>query len=139
MEFDMRTFRTKSKAKVVQEHSNPISVPVGIAAFSGIALVGASIGATIGTYVFFGTATLVGVIVVVESQPILKKVARKSNKAIDIAILGASIYAIGALGVTVAASLTFAGLGYTLVYAPYLRASDPNKPQEPKMRYWAYK
>ena len=121
MEFDMRTFRTKTNARVVQEHRNPISVPVGLAVFSGIALVGVSIGATIGTYVFFGTATLVGLIVVVESQPILKRLATKSNKAIDLAILTGSIYAIGALGVTVAASLTFAGLGYTLVYAPWLR------------------
>ena len=122
MEFDMRTFRTKSKARVESVPHVNLSAPVGLAIFSGIALVGASIGATIGTYVFFGTATLVGLIVVVESQPILKKLAVKSNKIVDLMILGGSIYAMGVLGPTVAATITFAGLGYTLVYAPWLRS-----------------
>ena len=123
MEFDMRTFRTKSKARVEPTVPlNTLSAPVGLAIFSGIALVGVSIGATIGTYVFFGTATLVGLIVVVESQPILKKLAVKSNKVVDLMILGGSIYAMGVLGPTVAATITFAGLGYTLVYAPWLRS-----------------
>ena len=125
--FDMNVFKEKSKARGIQENINHISVPVGIAVFSGIAIVGASIGATIATYVFFGTATLVGMMVVIESQPRIKRLAIKSNKAIDLVILGASIYAIGTLGVTVAASLTFAGLGYTLVYAPFLRASQVDK------------
>lgn len=121
MEFDMRTFRTKSKARVMQEHSNPISAPVGLAIFSGIALVGVSIGATIGTYVFFGTTAFIGLVAVIESQPKIKKLAMKSNKALDLVILGGSIYAMGVLGPTVAATITFAGLGYTLVYAPWLR------------------
>jgi len=121
MEFDMRTFRTQSRARVIQQNDNHISIPVGIGIFTGISIIGVSIGATLGTYIFFGTATLVGLMVVIESQPRLKRWAIKSNKMIDVVILGASIYAIGTLGVTVAASLTFAGLGYTLVYAPYLR------------------
>ena len=99
----------------------------GAIAFSGIAIVGASIGATIGTYIFFGTTILVGGIAVIESQPWLKKCAKGSNQFIDIVILGASIYATATLGVTVAASLTFAGLGYTLVYAPYLRGTKKEK------------
>ena len=122
MEFELKDSQCKSKAPLTQKYNNPISVPVGIAIFSGMALVGVSIGATIGTYIFFGTATLVGLVVVIESTPLLKRLAFKSNKAIDIAILVASIAAIATLGPTVAASLTFAGLGYTLVYAPYLRS-----------------
>jgi hypothetical protein len=94
----------------------------GAMAFGGIALTGVMIGATIGTYVFFGTVTLAGLIVVVESQPWLKRIVVKSNKAIDIAILVGSIYAVATLGVTAAASITIAGLGFTLVYAPYLRS-----------------
>ena len=127
----MRTFRTKSKARVTPAVSNPLSVPAGIAIFSGIALVGVSIGATIGTYVFFGTATLVGLVAVVESQPILKRLATKSNRGVDLIILGGSIYAMGVLGPTVAASLTFAGLGYTLVYAPWLRLENKKHASRP--------
>ena len=100
-----------------------ISPTVGLVAFGAMATIGAGIGAAIGTYVFFGTATLVGAIVVIESNPFAKKIVRKSTKTIDAVILVTSIVAIGTLGVTVAASLTFAGLGYTLVYAPYLRQS----------------
>ena len=121
MEFDMRTFRTKSKARTEAIPLNTLSAPMGLAIFSGISLVGISIGATIGTYVFFGTAALTGLIVVVESQPMIKKLAIKSNKVVDVAILVGSIYAMGVLGPTVAATVTFAGLGYTLVYAPWLR------------------
>ena len=110
-----------SPKKTVVEDKFNLTPLQGAIAFSGIAIVGASIGATIGTYIFFGTTILVGGIAVIESQPWLKKVAKSSNQFIDIIILGASIYATATLGVTVAASLTFAGLGYTLVYAPYLR------------------
>ena len=99
----------------------PISPVVGLAIFSGIALVGASIGAAIGTYVFFGTVTLIGLIALIESNKRLKYIAVRSNKGIDILIFGATIYATATLGITISAALVFAGLGYTLVYAPYLR------------------
>ena len=111
-----------NKSKTVEQEKFNLTPLQGAVAFSGIAIVGASIGATIGTYIFFGTTTLVGLVAVIETQPWLKKLAKSSNQFIDVVILGASIYAIASLGVTVAASLTFAGLGYTLVYAPYLRA-----------------
>lgn len=119
--FDIYNYRAKTEQEIKQKFRPQLSASTGLAIFSGITIVGASIGAAIGTYVFFGTATLVGLIAVIESQPAIKKLAVKSNKVIDVVILGASIYAIASLGVTVAASLTFAGLGYTLVYAPYLR------------------
>ena len=105
------------------KHITTISPTTGLIAFGAMATIGAGIGAAIGTYVFFGTATLLGAIVVIESNPFAKKIVRKSTRAIDAVILITSIVAIGTLGVTVAASLTFAGLGYTLVYAPYLRRS----------------
>lgn len=37
MEFDMRTFRKKSKPRVEVEYHNPLSVTSGVAIFSGIA------------------------------------------------------------------------------------------------------
>lgn len=121
MEFDLRAFRTKTKESVKQEHDNPISIPVGIGIFSGMALIGTSIGATIGTYVFFGTVALVGLAAIIESQPRLKKLATRSNKLIDVMIFIGSVYATATVGITAAAALTFAGVGYTLVYGPWLR------------------
>lgn len=100
-----------------------ISPTTGLVAFGAMATIGAGIGAAIGTYVFFGTATLVGAIVVIESNPFARRMVQKSTRLIDGVILLTSIIAIGTLGVTVAASLTFAGLGYTLVYAPWLRTT----------------
>jgi len=101
----------------------PLNPAVGLAIFSGMALIGVSIGASIATYVFFGTATLVGLMVLIESNKHLKWIAVKSNRGIDILIFSATLYATASLGVTVSAALVFAGLGYSLVYAPYLRAT----------------
>ena len=123
--FDLRVFRKNTSKDTlnnkVKIESNILSPMKGIAIFSAVAIVGASIGATIGTYIFFGTTTPIGLIAVIESNKYLKIAATKSNIFIDIGILGASIYAMSVLGPTVAASITFAGLGYSLVYAPYLR------------------
>jgi len=100
----------------------PIDPVLGLAVFSGIALVGASIGAAIGTYVFFGTVTLVGLIALIESNKHLKYVAIRSSRGIDLVIFASTIYATAALGITVSAALVFSGLGYTLFYSPYLRS-----------------
>lgn len=105
----------------------PISPTVGLAVFSGIAVIGASIGAAIGTYVFFGVATLTGLVVLIESNKYLKYAASKSSRSIDIVIFIATVYATASLGITVSAALVFAGLGYTLVYSPYLRLQTVSK------------
>lgn len=118
----MKPFRLINEVVEPPNEKKGITLTQGVVAFSGIAIVGLSIGATIGTYVFFGTVTLAGMVVVVESQPLLKSIVKKSNKVLDLAILTGSIYAIAMLGVTAAASMTIAGLGFTLVYAPYLRS-----------------
>lgn len=99
----------------------PLSLVTGGIIFGGLALVGIGIGATIATYVFFGTATLVGFIALAESNKYIKYLIVKSNKTIDLLIFGATLYATVTLGVTITAALTFAGIGYTLVYAPYVR------------------
>lgn len=92
--------------------------------FAGLAWIGLSIGATIGTYVFFGIATLAGLIAIAESNRYVRWLITKSTKAIDIAIFLATVYATAILGVTVSAALVFAGLGYSLVYAPWLRQRE---------------
>jgi len=99
----------------------PLPVSVGAFIFTGIAIMGIYIGAIIATYVFFGAITLAGFIALVESNKYLKYLITKSNKLLDVLIFGASLYATASLGITITATLTVAGLGYTLVYAPWLR------------------
>lgn len=101
------------------------SVPIGVGAaiFTGIAVVGIGIGATIGTYVFFGCVTLAGVIAVAESNKFVKAAIARSNKFVDFSILMFTLWATITLGITVTAAWTVAGLGFTLVYAPWLRAN----------------
>jgi len=62
-----------------------------------------------------------GLIVLIENNRYLKFIAVKSNNFIDILIFGATIAATASLGITITASLTFCGLGYTLMYSPFLR------------------
>lgn len=120
--FEMFRRRRERMAKQIADESRmSLSPQVGLAIFSGIALVGVSVGATIGTYVFFGTVTLVGLIALIEANPRLRWFAKRSSRGIDVLIFAGSIYAAAQLGVTTAAALTFAGLGYTLVYSPMLR------------------
>jgi hypothetical protein len=114
-----RDFRQELKLKLPDV--KPLSFKTGALLFGGVAITGMMIGATIGTYVFFGVVTLAGLIAVSESNPYVKYVVMNSNKQIDLIILAGTVYATAMLGVTVAASLTIAGLGYTLVYAPWVR------------------
>ncbi len=102
----------------------PLPLTAGALIFGGISILGMAIGATIGTYVFFGAITLAGLIALSESNKYIKYLIVKSNRLVDLIIFGLTIYATVLLGVTMAASLTFAGLGYTLVYAPWLRSRN---------------
>jgi nitrate reductase gamma subunit len=81
----------------------------------------------IGSYIlaatFFGIVTLIGLIALVESIRPLKWLVRKTSSLIDILIFIFTIVAVTAYGLNIAASLTIAGVGYTLIYAPYVRES----------------
>lgn len=114
-----RDFRQELKAKLPEV--KPLTMKQGALMFGGVVITGMMIGATIGSYIFFGVVTLAGLIAVSESNPYVKYVVLNSNRQIDLIILAGSIYATAMLGPTIAASLTVAGLGYTLVYAPWIR------------------
>lgn len=90
--------------------------------FGLIIIVGLVIGGTIANYLFFGLMTLAGFIVLVEGIPLLKWIFSKTSQLLDIIIFIATVVATAELGVTITGSLTVAGLGFTLVYAPYLKA-----------------
>lgn len=84
------------------------------------------IGGFLATYMFMGLIMLSGFIALVESIRPLKWFVERTSKFIDVVIFLGTIWATAQLGVTITASLTFAGLGFTLVYAPYLRLKHEN-------------
>ena len=100
----------------------PISFTNGALIFLGISWMGMLISAAIATYVFFGIVTLIGLVAITENSTYIRHLIVKSNRLVDILIFMLTIYSTLTLGVTIAASLTFAGLGYSLVYAPWLRS-----------------
>ena len=106
----------------------PLPFRTGALLFAAVAGTGIAIGATIGTYVFFGVVTLAGLVALAETNKYIRYMIVKGNKTIDVLIFVSTVIATASLGVTVAASLTVAGLGYTLLYAPWLRKrSESNK------------
>ncbi len=116
-----KQLKDKRKSYFSIPEVKPLPLAAGIIGFGAIVIVGIGIGAAIGTYVFFGCVTLAGLIAIAESNKYIKAFIVKGNKTVDMLIFVASIYATAQLGVTIAASLTVAGLGYTLAYAPWLR------------------
>jgi len=100
---------------------NELSLLAGAVLFTGVVVVGIGIGAAIGTQVFIGSVALMGLVVMSERYPTVKFVIQRSNMLIDLVIFAGSIYAVSALGVTLAGGVTVMGLGYTLLYAPYVR------------------
>ena len=69
----------------------------------------------------YGLITLAGLVGLIESAKPLKWLVIKFTTLIDILIFVASIFATAKLGYNITASLVVAGVGYTLVYAPYVR------------------
>lgn len=93
----------------------------GLLLFVVVLIVGFNAGYNIMQAVFFGGLSLVGLIVLVESIGPLKWILSRSSKLFDVLIFIFTILATISYGLTIAASLTVAGLGYTLFYGPYLR------------------
>ena len=84
-------------------------------------------GGMLFSYFIFGILTLAGFIALTENVRWIKWLAIKFSGAIDVIIFVASIYATATLGITITASLVIAGLGYSLLYAPWLRRNHKKK------------
>ena len=113
------------KMEFNQAHKpKPISFTKGALIYLGLSCIGMLVSATIATYVFFGAITLAGLIAIAESNKYIRYIIVKGSRLLDLGIFALTIFATISLGVTLTASLTFAGLGYTLIYAPYLRSRD---------------
>ena len=125
LKFKKHTKPPKEKLKSILDkipEVKPLPLTTGVFLFGALSVLGLAIGATIGTYVFFGAITLAGLIAIAESNKYIRFIIVKSNRLLDVSIFALTVYATVSLGITMTASLTFAGLGYTLVYAPYLRS-----------------
>lgn len=119
----IKSLKEKSLFNEIPE-VKPLSLKAGALIFGGITLLGMALSITIGTFVFFGAITLAGLIAIIESNKYFKYFVVKSNRLLDLLIFAFTINATVSLGVMMTASLTFAGLGYTLVYAPWLRLNN---------------
>lgn len=93
----------------------------GLFVFAAIVILAFIIGSTLMQAAFLGVITLVGFIALVESIAPLKWLVSKGSQTLDVILFVVCIIATAQLGVTIAASLTIAGLGFTLFYAPKLR------------------
>ena len=89
--------------------------------FAGAMLLGMVLGGQLAGHIFFGLILLGGLIALVENITAIKWLVYKGNNIIDVVVWGLSAVAIVTVGVTIAAALAVASLGYTMVYAPYVR------------------
>lgn len=105
----------------------------GAIIFGVIVILAFMIGSYILTATFFGIITLVGLIVLIESIPPFKWIASRTTRVLDVVLFVFTILATMSYGLNIAASLTVAGLGYTLVYAPYLREQLADRKTQTKV------
>lgn len=89
--------------------------------FAGVVLLGMLVGGHIVGHIFFGLILLGGLIALAENIPFIKWLVYKGNNIMDVILWALSALAIVTLGVSIAAALGVASLGYTMVYAPYVR------------------
>lgn len=113
----------------------------GLILFLIIVIIGFKAGHNILQAVFFGVVSLVGLIALVESVKPLKWLLSRSSKVLDGIIFLFTILATMNYGLTIAASLTVTGLGYSLFYGPYLREQrlGKSKKKEPMQNSGNYR
>lgn len=70
-----------------------------------------------------GLITFVGLVALIESIGSLKWIVAHTSKLVDIIIFAFGVYAKIHFGVTIALAVMFAGMLFTLMYAPYIRAT----------------
>ena len=95
--------------------------------FIAAMFIGIAFGGMMATYIFFGLTTLAGLIFLIESIGWLRWIVYRLNSFFDILIFVLTVIATVKLGVTVAASLTVAGLGFTMFYRPYINRIKSKK------------
>lgn len=107
----------------------------GAIAFVVLVMLAFQVGSYILTATFFGLLSLIGLIVLVESIRPLRWILSRTSKIFDAMLFIFTILATVGYGLNIAASLTVAGLGYTLVYGPWLREQRKARRPQPTGNY----
>ena len=102
--------------------------------FGIVMIIGMVIGGHLAGHIFFGLILLGGLIALVENIPFIKWLVYKGNNIMDVILWILSALAIVTLGVSIAAALGVASLGYTMVYAPYVREKELDRKYKKKYR-----
>jgi hypothetical protein len=79
------------------------------------------IGGNVVGYAFSGLITLLSFVFLVESISTLKWLVAKCSYLIDVLLFCFAVYAKVHFSVTLAMALMFGTIGFTLLYAPYVR------------------
>lgn len=94
---------------------------INLVIYVGMLIFALIIGGNIIGYAFTGAVTLLSFVFLCESVPGLKWLVAKTSHIIDIILFGFAVYSKVHFGVSIAMALLFATVGYTLLYAPYVR------------------
>lgn len=94
---------------------------VNLYIYVGIFIMALFIGGNIIGYAFTGLITLASFVFLCESVPGLKWFVAKTSHIVDIMLFCFAVYSKVHFGVSIAMALLFATIGYTLLYAPYVR------------------
>lgn len=97
--------------------------------YIAIFLVAMIIGGNIIGYAFTGFVTLASFVFLCESVPGLKWFVAKTSHIVDILLFCFAVYSKVHFGVSIAMALLFATVGYTLLYAPWVRRTYGRKEQ----------
>jgi hypothetical protein len=89
--------------------------------YLGLTAIGIIIGGNCIKYIFGGILTLISIVISSESIKILKWFIAKTGGFVDVLLFLFSIYLITTKSTTIALSLIYASLGFTLLYGPYVR------------------
>jgi hypothetical protein len=94
---------------------------INLVIYTGMFLFALVIGGNIIGYAFTGAVTLLSFVFLCESVPGLKWMVAKTSHLLDIIFFAFAVYSKIHFGVSIAMALLFATVGYTLLYAPYVR------------------
>lgn len=94
---------------------------INLVIYGGMLVFALVIGGNIIGYAFTGAVTLLSFVFLCESVPGLKWVVAKTSHLLDIIFFAFAVYSKVHFGVSIAMALLFATVGYTLLYAPYVR------------------
>lgn len=122
MKFDLTNIKIQTGKHIVPDVVEQMDDNVSQIIFGGITFTGLFlVGKAIATYTYFGLLTLGSFITITESVKPIKKIVKNNKHTVDVLLFGATGYVILTAGVTVAATMVVASLGYTMLYKPMLK------------------